>query len=375
MTKLVRFSFLNLAVVMAVVFFVGVMDARAEEVSANDTARYLAGLEPGSGSGLSALVKEAAWVRHSKALDRAWAGIEKNQLKPIGEWSEKYIQNPTDFVMYNFSGPDFLYANAFYPNASTYVLSALEPVGPIPNLSKLSRGARSTGLSNLRVSMQAILNYSFFITKKMKTELRETKLKGTLPVLYVFLARAGMEIEKAELISLDKDGNVSAREGKTPKGSAAGVKIGFKDKAGQSKTLYYFSTDISNGGLKRSGFLKFCDGFGRASSLIKSASYLPHSANFKVIRNYVLEKSDVLVQDDSGVPIRYFDKDQWDLKPFGRYLGPISLFPKRYQRDAQRLFKKPVEKKMTFGIGYRWRRNETNVLLAIKKSDGSAAAE
>ena len=32
-------------------------------------------------------------------------------------------------MFYMFSGPDFLYANAFYPKATTYVLSALEPVG------------------------------------------------------------------------------------------------------------------------------------------------------------------------------------------------------------------------------------------------------
>ena len=32
-------------------------------------------------------------------------------------------------MFYMFSGPDFLYADAFYSKATTYVLSALEPVG------------------------------------------------------------------------------------------------------------------------------------------------------------------------------------------------------------------------------------------------------
>ena len=32
-------------------------------------------------------------------------------------------------MFYMFSGPDFLYADAFYSKASTYVLGALEPVG------------------------------------------------------------------------------------------------------------------------------------------------------------------------------------------------------------------------------------------------------
>ena len=37
-------------------------------------------------------------------------------------------------MLYMFSGPDFLYATSFFPNAATYVLAGLEPVGQIPDL-------------------------------------------------------------------------------------------------------------------------------------------------------------------------------------------------------------------------------------------------
>ena len=37
-------------------------------------------------------------------------------------------------MLYMFSGPDFLYATSFFPNASTYVLAGLEPVGAVPDL-------------------------------------------------------------------------------------------------------------------------------------------------------------------------------------------------------------------------------------------------
>ena len=49
---------------------------------------------------------------------------------------------------------------------------------------------------------------------------------------------------------------------------------------GVEKTLYYFSTDLSNGGVKSSGFLKFCATLAPGNSLIKSASYLLHSGSF-----------------------------------------------------------------------------------------------
>ena len=55
-------------------------------------------------------------------------------------------------MFYMFSGPDFLYADAFYSKASTYVLGALEPVGAVPDLTRLPRGSsvpRST-MSSVR---------------------------------------------------------------------------------------------------------------------------------------------------------------------------------------------------------------------------------
>ena len=38
----------------------------------------------------------------------------------------------------------------------------------------------------------------------------------------------------------------------------AASRITFAGADGEERTLYYFSTDLSNGGVKRSGFLKFC---------------------------------------------------------------------------------------------------------------------
>jgi hypothetical protein len=93
---------------------------------------------------------------------------------------------------------------------------------------------------------------------------------------------------------------------------------------------------------------------------------LPHSGYFSTARKFLLDHSAVIVQDDSGVPLRFFARDKWDLKPYGRYVGPISIFPGRYQSEMRRLFGGGRAQKIDFGIGYRWRTHETNVLLAQK---------
>jgi hypothetical protein len=43
---------------------------------------------------------------------------------------------------------------------------------------------------SLEASMSSLFNFSFFITQKMKTQLREGPVYGTLPILYVFLPAA-----------------------------------------------------------------------------------------------------------------------------------------------------------------------------------------
>jgi hypothetical protein len=341
--------------------------AAAESTRANDTARFLAGMEPSPQSSLAALTREPSWQQHARAFDQAWAGLEQRQLSKIRAWSAANIAAPQPVAYYMFSGPDFLYVDAFLPNRSTYVLSALEPVGQIPIITEATRRSLPGGLAGLRASLGTVLSYSFFITKKMRSNLTATTFRGTLPILYVFLARSGKTIQEVNLVSITADGAVVPAAQDDTQSTAPGVKIVFTGSEGKPQTLYYFRTDISNDGLKKSGFLKFAEQLGKGDSFIKSASYLPHADSFSRIREFLLDRSQALVQDDSGVPIRFFRPDEWRLRPFGRYLGPIGEFPGRYQKGLNDLFHRGNPPRIDFGLGYRWRPNESNLLLAERK--------
>ena len=337
--------------------------AVAADRNAADTARLLAGMPLDAASPLAPMTESGSWQRHAKRFDAAWDKFETRQLKRIRTWSDAHIPQRKPVVYYMFSGPDYLYANAFFPDASTYILSGLEPVGPIPDVAGLSQGALASELAQLQQSLNSVLSFSFFITKKMKTQLKAGRIRGTLPVLYVFLARAGKTIQDVKLIALDEEGTVHP-DADLPKGRARGVKIVFAGEGGKEQTLYYFSTDVSNGAIERSGFLKFCEGHGRGDALLKSASYLMHSGGFTTVRDFVLARSDAIVQDDSGIPLRNFEREDWEFYAFGNYLGPISIFPGRYQRDLRALFARQKTDKLDFSIGYRWRPNQSNLLLA-----------
>jgi hypothetical protein len=228
----------------------------------------------------------------------------------------------------------------------------------------LPRGGIGSTLYNVERSLGSVLSFSFFITKLMKTDLRAGQVSGTLPIIYVLLARSGKAIREVSLIALDDKGAAYFANENPGRNATHGVRIVFAGSDGEQKTLYYFSTDLSNNGVRSSGFLKFCETLAPGNSLIKSASYLLHSANFTTVRDFLLRNSATIIQDDSGIPLANYDPGKWRFFPFGRYAGPIAEFSGRYQEQYAELFRRAQP--MDFGIGYRWRSFESNLLLSVK---------
>ena len=354
------------SIATALVVLTGAAQAQApKEATPNDMARFLAGLPPAEGSSLAEPARHPAWRRHAEAMDAAWANIEKRQLSKIRTWTATELTNPSSVLYYMFSGPDFLYADAFFPNATTYVMAALEPSGPAPELRRQRGGeSLSYAFAQLRSSLNSILNYSFFRTREMRTTLGENSFSGTLPILYIFLARTGKTVDELSFYDITEDGSLVAPGAGVARDAANVAKIQFTGSDGKQRTLYYVRTDLSNGGWRKGGFKAFSDKLEPGDALIKSASYLLHSGAFSDVRDYLLTRSKRLVQDDSGVPLTYFKKEEWALRPYGRYLGPIALFPANHQPRLGELFRRENAPRIDFGIGYRHRANESNVLIA-----------
>jgi hypothetical protein len=358
------------AVAVSLILATASLGRAAETATANDTARFLAGMQPSADSPLMPLTKDPAWQQHARFFDSAFAQLDQRQLSKIRAWSDVHLAAPRPTMFYMFSGPDFIYADAFYSKASNYVLAALEPIGAIPDVTRLPRGGIGPALYYVEHSLGSILSFSFFITKKMKDDLREGQISGTLPILYVFLARSGKTIRDVSLIWLDDNGAFHGAGETAAPNATHGARITFAADDGVERTLYYFSTDLSNPGVKSSGFLKFCQPLAPGNSLIKSASYLLHAGNFTVVRDWLLANSSTIIQDDSGIPLASYDPRRWRFFPFGRYAGPIAEFPGRYQERYEELFQR--SQPLDFGIGYRWRTYESNVLLSVRVASDDA---
>ncbi len=313
----------------------------------DDTAHVLAGL-PTTGT-LAPLTANPGWQEHAAAMDKAWKTKEFFQLGPIAEWMNSHAgdyYHSSGTMYYMFSGPDFLYAHTFFPNASTYILAGLEPVGQVPDLTRIDPGVLRNNLAALRGSMSTLLITHYFVTEEMKASLNRSNFGGTVPILYVFLARLGCTVIDTTYIN----------------SPAPGVKITFS-RGFRSQTLYYFKTDLSGG---NSAFLRWCAARGPGMSLIKAASYLMHGEGFSGVRNFLLDHSTFIVQDDSGIPLRAFRKP-WAVEFYGRFIPHGEKFGKYDQQALAELYRKNPPPELGFAFGYWWQKERGILMLARRK--------
>ena len=150
-----------------------------------------------------------------------------------------------------------------------------------------------------------------------------------------------------------------------------GIVIAFQ-KQGSAKIqkLYYFLTNVEDYTIKQNKpFLAFLPRMQPVDSMYKAASYLSHQDKFSIIRSKVLELSQAIVEDDSGIPYRFFDHDKWDITLYGGYSAPIPLFKNKIQPDLKTAYSSGVVpvKSLDFGIGYSVSKMPSNLLVARKK--------
>src|SRR5215470_8609138 len=142
----------------------------------NDIARFLAGMPVPENSPLAPLTRDQAWQAHSAFFEGEFTKLYQRQLQKLHAWQETWLpemMQPTPVAFYMFSGPDFLYVDQFFPNASVYVLCGKESMGPPPDPLRIPN--LSGALGNLENTMKSSLNTTYFITKDMKVDLQQQR--------------------------------------------------------------------------------------------------------------------------------------------------------------------------------------------------------
>lgn len=354
---------------------------KVSDVPTNDTLNAVANIMSGitdTSSIYNFIQSSSDFKAFGKNFDKRWMTYDSSRLMNLRKFKENEISKVVksqSTLFYPFSGPDILHAQTFFPEADKYVMIGLEPVGSLPEFKKEETDSLDTYFNKVNTSLNAILKFSFFRTQSMKNDLKNDEVDGTLHLLFLFLKRTGNQFCSAKPVTIDSLGTPkyvkSFDDLKKLKTNTRGVEIQFIDIHKQLKTLYYFSLNAADGGLKSNkGFMAYLKGMGTINTYLKGASYLMHKNYFSMVRTVILNQSEHVVQDDSGIAFHYFldDIHQWNYSFFGQYLKPIPMFSQFYQADLDSLYKKQGAKPIGFGIGYNFKDKNSNFMIASKQN-------
>src|SRR5262245_24663888 len=85
---------LKVAIFVTFMLMLSAAPARSiEAVTADDTARFLAGLRLSSSAPLAAFTNDPVWVSHARNLNSTFAREESVQLSKVREFSKKYLSD------------------------------------------------------------------------------------------------------------------------------------------------------------------------------------------------------------------------------------------------------------------------------------------
>ncbi len=336
---------------------------------ANETAKFLLGSETKLFAERQKLPK---YLEHKKIM-KAGLNIAKPGLKKIKTWlSDKndLKDSALHCLFYPFSGPDFLYADVFFPDKEKYILFGLEKIGKLPDFKNFSDTLLFGYLENLRNSLQYANNNGYFVTRQMNEFFTNENLDGTIHLLYSYLAQTSHTISSSRFVVVDFNGNISTDYGFSDQSKQTkGVEIQFfKPGDKQLKTLYYFKVDVSDFQLNlHPEFISFLNQQNNISTYLKSASYLLQYPEFSILKNYILKHSEVILQDDSGV--KYSElKTNFDVKLYGKYSRTIKQFSERFQPDLKKDCDS-LGQNLPFLLGYNKWHNESILMSATVKKE------
>ena len=343
-----------------------------------DTARLLAGLPPDASGPLATVASKPEWQAWQKEFDGQWTQATKERFAQMTAWRDKELAATTgtcSTLMYPFSGPDILNAIVLFPDCQRYILFGLEPLGTMPALEQLPAERLARLLEETRHALNDLLSRNYFITSHMMQDTAAQELRGTLPLMAVSLVRLNARLVSVREMEIAEDGELRPRTpAVTGRRVASALELVFERAGHAPQTVVYFRAQAEDKAIpQRPGVVPFLEHQAPFATFLKSASYLLHTGDFTIVRKLLLENSRLVLEDDSGIPLRFLKAPEWKVTFYGKYVKPIKDFNYGYQQDMAQVYSDPkAVKPLTFSFGYHWSDGSASVLLAVRNPSSSA---
>jgi hypothetical protein len=114
---------------------------------------------------------------------------------------------------------------------------------------------------------------------------------------------------------------------------------------------------------------------GPGASYLKAASYLLPLSSFSETRSFLLRTSELILQDDSGIPFRDFSSGEWVIQLYGSYADPLPVFKLGRDPLLDAAYRSgDYAGPLPFGTGYHVNAASANLLLATRRGIATAGS-
>ena len=312
-------------------------------------AILLAGQQPVTGLP-PAIAQSPRWATFAKEVTANWALYSQKIADPMSRWALAELPVEPDTVFYPFSGPDFVTVHQLFPAAKRYVMMAMQNAERPLDLANIAPELLEPSLGVLTSAWQHFGDHGFYVTEYLERYLYSTRANiGASTFIVSFLSLQGFEIERVVPIQVAADGTLQELSPDTPRWRSVRIEA---SKQGKLITVDYLKIDLSNEGLQAAPQnLTLINTLTPNPVLFKAASHLPQNVGFSMIVNQILERSPLIVQDETG--IKYTNLLQsYRVALFGKFVAAHHAFSSYHVDLAKAFAQRDDTKPLDFRFGY-----------------------
>jgi hypothetical protein len=312
----------------------------------------------------------ATVTRHCDELARAYADYRKTWV----DVAKPFIASlrPKDLprvVVYPFGGGDLTSALVTFPDASEITTISLEPGGDVRPIDTLPTDRVAGELWGHRTRLERLFEKAHSRTDNLEKE-SKTELPGEIVFALAALAVHGDEPVGLRYFRLRRDGSLAyvtqadidaVKTAGDRRALFANAELIFR-RAGAvgelntpAQVLRHISYNLDDAHLAADPSLfAHLAAKGKVATMTKAASHLLWSDRFALLRSWLLEHTDWMISDSTGIPPRFASHEGFVQDAYGVFDGPAAFgsVDIRDSADFKALFASQPARALPFRYGY-----------------------
>jgi hypothetical protein len=329
---------------------------------------------------------EAVVIRHCDELSHAYADYQKTWI----DVARPFIASlrPKDLprvAVYPFGGGDLVSALATFPDATEITTISLEPAGDVRAVETLSADRLARELGVHRSHLERLFEKAHSRTDNLEKE-SKTELPGEILFALAALVVHGEEPVGLRYFRLGPDGSVTyvtqadidgAKTQTDRRALFADAELRFR-RAGvldaPVQVLRHISYNLDDFHLKAdASLLAHLTSKGKIAAMTKAASHLLWNDHFALIRGFLLEHTDWMISDSTGIPPRFAGPAGFVQETYGTFSGPapFGLLDARDAADVKKLFASQPARDLAFRYGYPDKDGHPHIIVTRRSAEAS----